>query len=76
MLYEVITNENALKLASFKTGKARVVAFNNSFHGRTSAAVAATDNANIVAPINAQQKVTFLALNDIEGVKKERNNFV
>jgi len=64
-------NENALKLASFKTGKARVIAFNNSFHGRTSAAVAATDNANIVAPINAQQKVTFLALNDIEGVKKE-----
>ena len=64
-------NENALKLASFKTGKSRVIAFNNSFHGRTSAAVAATDNANIVAPINAQQKVIFLALNDIEGVKTE-----
>ncbi len=64
-------NENALKLASFKTGKSRVLAFNNSFHGRTSAAVAATDNKNIVAPINAQQKVTFLALNDIEGVKRE-----
>ncbi|MBU3821302.1 aminotransferase class III-fold pyridoxal phosphate-dependent enzyme [Flavobacteriaceae bacterium XHP0103] len=64
-------NENALKLASFKTGKARVIAFNKGFHGRTSAAVAATDNPNIVAPINAQQKVTFLALNDIEGVKKE-----
>ena len=64
-------NENALKLASFKTGKARVVAFDNAFHGRTSAAVAATDNKNIVAPINAQQQVTFLALNDIEGVKRE-----
>lgn len=64
-------NENALKLASFKTNKARVIAFNNSFHGRTSAAVAATDNPSIIAPINAQQQVTFLALNDIEGVKRE-----
>ncbi|MFV0564319.1 MAG: aspartate aminotransferase family protein [Flavobacteriaceae bacterium] len=64
-------NENALKLASFKTGKSRVVAFKNGFHGRTSAAVAATDNPNIVAPINAQQAVTFLELNDIEGVKTE-----
>jgi acetylornithine aminotransferase len=64
-------NENALKLASFKTGKSRVVAFKNGFHGRTSAAVAATDNANIIAPINAQQKVTILALNDVEGVKAE-----
>lgn len=64
-------NENALKLASFKTDKSRVVAFKNGFHGRTSAAVAATDNPNVVAPINAQQKVTFLELNDIEGVKTE-----
>ena len=64
-------NENALKLASFKTGKSRVVAFKNGFHGRTSAAVAATDNKNIIAPINAQQKVTILDLNDIEGVKAE-----
>ena len=64
-------NENALKLASFKTGKSRVVAFKNGFHGRTSAAVAATDNANIIAPINAQQKVTILPLNDIKGVKTE-----
>ena len=62
-------NENALKLASFKTGKSRVVAFKNGFHGRTSAAVAVTDNANIIAPINAQQKVTILELNDILGVK-------
>jgi len=64
-------NENALKLASFKTGKKRVIAFNNGFHGRTSAAVAATDNKNIIAPINAQQAVTILPLNDIEGVKTE-----
>ncbi|WP_298532878.1 aminotransferase class III-fold pyridoxal phosphate-dependent enzyme [uncultured Algibacter sp.] len=64
-------NENALKLASFKTGKKRVVAFSNGFHGRTSAAVAATDNATIIAPINAQQAVTILPLNDIEGVKME-----
>ena len=64
-------NENALKLASFKTGKSRVVAFKNGFHGRTSAAVAVTDSANIIAPINAQQKVTILPLNDIEGVKAE-----
>ncbi|MGB5417966.1 aspartate aminotransferase family protein, partial [Algibacter sp.] len=64
-------NENALKLASFKTGKSRVVAFKNGFHGRTSAAVAATDNPSIIAPINAQQKVTILDLNDIEGVKTE-----
>ena len=64
-------NENALKLASFKTGKYRVVAFRNGFHGRTSAAVAATDNPNIIAPINAQQKVTILELNDISGVKTE-----
>ncbi|MEL0455766.1 aminotransferase class III-fold pyridoxal phosphate-dependent enzyme [Flavobacteriaceae bacterium SZ-1-7] len=64
-------NENALKLASFKTGKSRVVAFKNGFHGRTSAAVAATDNPNIIAPLNAQQKVTILELNDVLGVKAE-----
>ncbi|GAL66129.1 aspartate aminotransferase family protein [Jejuia pallidilutea] len=64
-------NENALKLASFKTGKSRVLAFKNGFHGRTSAAVAVTDNKNIIAPINAQQKVTILELNDILGVKAE-----
>lgn len=64
-------NENALKLASFKTGKSRVIAFKNGFHGRTSAAVAVTDNPNIVAPINGQHDVTFLELNDVEGVKRE-----
>jgi acetylornithine aminotransferase len=64
-------NENALKLASFKTEKSRVIAFKNGFHGRTSAAVAVTDNKSIIAPINAQQKVTVLDLNDIESVKTE-----
>ena len=65
------TNENALKLASFKTGKKRVISFKNSFHGRTSAAVAATDNSNINAPINLQQEVTFLPLNQIDLVEQE-----
>lgn len=64
-------NENALKLASFYTGKSRVVAFDNGFHGRTSAAVAATDNAKINAPINKQQNVTFLPLNNLDVVAKE-----
>ncbi len=57
-------NENALKLASFVTGKKRIIAFKNAFHGRTSAAVAATDNASINSPLNEQQKVTFLPFND------------
>ncbi len=64
-------NENALKLASFKTKKQRVIAFKNAFHGRTSAAVAATDNDKINAPINKQQEVTFLPLNNIDLVKME-----
>ncbi len=63
-------NENALKMASFHTGKAKVIAFHNSFHGRTSAAVAATDNPAINAPINLQQEVTFLPLNDFETFEK------
>ncbi|WP_395049280.1 aspartate aminotransferase family protein [Flavobacterium sp.] len=64
-------NENALKLASFHTNKSRVIAFDNSFHGRTSAAVAVTDNKKIVAPLNAQQVVTFLPLNQIDLVEAE-----
>ncbi|MBL7558413.1 aspartate aminotransferase family protein [Olleya sp. YSTF-M6] len=63
-------NENALKLASFHNEKKKVVAFKNGFHGRTSAAVAATDNAKIIAPINAQQEVEILELGDLEGVEK------
>ena len=64
-------NENALKVASFYTNKSRVVSFFNAFHGRTSAAVATTDNPKIVAPMNAQQVVTFLPLNEIELVETE-----
>lgn len=64
-------NENALKMASFETGKSRVIAFKNGFHGRTSAAVAATDNLAINAPLNKQQKVSIVPLNDIENFKTE-----
>ena len=64
-------NENALKLASFHTGKKRVIAFKNAFHGRTSAAVAATDNRKINAPINLQQAVTFLPFNDAKALENE-----
>lgn len=63
-------NENAIKLASFHTGKQKIVAFKNSFHGRTSAAVAATDNPKIVAPVNAQQQVEFIDFGDTESVEK------
>ena len=57
-------NENALKLASFHNGKKKIVAFTKSFHGRTSLAVAATDNINIVAPVNETDNVIFLPFND------------
>jgi len=63
-------NENALKLASFHTGRRKVIAFDKSFHGRTSAAVRVTDNPKIVAPINEGFDVDFLPLNDIEAVRK------
>jgi len=63
-------NENALKLASFHTGRRKVIAFNKSFHGRTSAAVRVTDNPKIVAPINEGFEVEFPALNDIKSVRK------
>ena len=62
-------NENALKLASFHNGKRKVLAFKNSFHGRTSAAVAATDNKKIISPLNAQQKVDFVDLGDLKSVE-------
>ena len=63
-------NENALKLASFHNKKSKVIAFEKSFHGRTSASVAVTDNPSIVAPINANHEVIFLPLNQIDLVKK------
>lgn len=64
-------NENALKLASFYNGRTRIVSFNKAFHGRTSLAVEVTDNPKIIAPINANQHVTYLPLNDIEAMKAE-----
>ena len=64
-------NENALKLASFHTGKKKVIAFAHSFHGRTSAAVKVTDNPRIVAPINDTFEVAFLPLNDMIRVEQE-----
>jgi len=64
-------NENALKLASFHNKKSKIIAFKKSFHGRTSAAVAATDNHSIVAPVNAGHQVIFLELNDAETLKLE-----
>ena len=67
-------NENALKLASFHTGRKKVVAFSKSFHGRTSAAVRVTDNPNIVAPLNEGLDVEFLPLNDIQAVKEALKN--
>lgn len=62
-------NENAIKLASFHTGKPKVLAFGSAFHGRTSGAVAATDNPKIVSPFNRTENVEFVPLNDIEAVE-------
>ncbi|MBQ2037385.1 MAG: aspartate aminotransferase family protein [Alistipes sp.] len=64
-------NENALKLASFTTGRERVLAMKAAFHGRTSMAVAVTDNPKIQAPVNCTDKVSFVELNDVEALKKE-----
>ncbi len=64
-------NENALKLASFHTGKDKVIAFKGAFHGRTSGAVAVTDNPKIRSPFNSCHNVVFLPMNDIEAVKAE-----
>lgn len=61
-------NENALKLASFHTGKRKIIAVENAFHGRTSGAVAATDNPKIVAPFNSGHEVVFVPLNDLEAL--------
>lgn len=66
-------NENALKLASFYNGRKKVVAFSRSFHGRTSLAVAATDNPAIVAPVNITDNVIFLPFNDIVALEKTFN---
>lgn len=62
-------NENAMKLASFHTGKSKILAFDKAFHGRTSGAVAATDNPKIQSPFNSTENVEFAPLNDIEAVE-------
>lgn len=64
-------NENALKVASFHTGKAKVLSFKKAFHGRTSGAVAATDNPKIQAPFNTTQNIVFAPINDLNTVEKE-----
>lgn len=63
-------NENAMKLASFATGRSKILAFGKAFHGRTSGAVAATDNPAIQSPFNKTDNVTFVPLNDIEATRK------
>lgn len=63
-------NENAIKLASFITGREKILAFSKAFHGRTSGAVAITDNSKIQSPFNKTDKVNFVSLNDIEEVKR------
>ncbi|MEN6618214.1 MAG: aminotransferase class III-fold pyridoxal phosphate-dependent enzyme [Rikenellaceae bacterium] len=64
-------NENALKLASFNNGKKRIIAFEGAFHGRTSGAVAVTDNKKIMSPFSSGHEVTFVKLNDIKTVEQE-----
>ena len=62
-------NENALKLASFHNGRKKIIAFSKSFHGRTSLAVAATDNKNYIAPVNETENVIFLPFNDEDALE-------
>ena len=69
-------NENALKLASFQTGKKKIIAFSKAFHGRTSLAVAATDDAKIWAPVNMTDNISFLPFNDEQAFEKVMNNDV
>ncbi|MDP2089629.1 MAG: aspartate aminotransferase family protein [Flavobacteriaceae bacterium] len=66
-------NENALKLASFHTNKKKVIAFGKSFHGRTSLAVAATDDKKIIAPVNETANISFLPLNDEHALEQAMN---
>lgn len=64
-------NENALKLASFYNGRKKIIAFKGAFHGRTSLAVAATDNPKIVAPVNETENIVFLPHNDEQALANE-----
>lgn len=68
-------NENALKLASFHTGRKKVISFSKAFHGRTSLAVAITDNPAIQAPINETDHTLFLPFNDADALKKAMSEF-
>ncbi|HOJ90421.1 MAG TPA: aminotransferase class III-fold pyridoxal phosphate-dependent enzyme [Saprospiraceae bacterium] len=63
-------NENAMKLASFYNARKKIIAFTNAFHGRTSLAVAATDNPSIVAPVNETENIVFLPFNNMEALKE------
>ncbi len=69
-------NENALKLASFANGRKKIIAFKGAFHGRTSLAVACTDNPSIIAPINENENIVFLPLNDLQALENEMNEEV
>jgi acetylornithine/N-succinyldiaminopimelate aminotransferase len=69
-------NENALKLASFVTGRKKIIAFKKAFHGRTSGAVAATDNPKIVAPFNAGHEIVFIPLNDVAAFDQAIDNTI
>jgi acetylornithine/N-succinyldiaminopimelate aminotransferase len=68
-------NENALKLASFYNNRKKVIAFTKAFHGRTSLAVAATDNKNIIAPVNETDNVVFLPFNDVDALTNYFKDF-
>lgn len=68
-------NENAIKLASFQTGRKKIIAFKGAFHGRTSAAVAATDNPSIIAPVNETDNVVFLPLNNLDAFAQALNEY-
>lgn len=69
-------NENALKLASFHTGKKKIIAFEKGFHGRTSLAVAATDNPSVVAPVNETDNIIRIPFNDYEALSTHFTNDV
>jgi acetylornithine/N-succinyldiaminopimelate aminotransferase len=68
-------NENALKLASFHTGRKKIISFRKAFHGRTSLAVAATDNPSILAPVNQTDNIIFLPFNDEAALKEAFQQF-
>ncbi len=68
-------NENALKLASFFNGRKKIISFSKAFHGRSSLAVAVTDNPSIVAPVNETENVIFLPFNDKEALQNYFNEY-